>query len=971
VISLNINNVASIDQLIEAVWHEDPPFTARGQIQVCISALRKLFVEAGYPDAIRTRGPGYVLELGPDEVDSLIFTAKLAAAREQIDAGRTVEAARALRGALSLWRGPALSGIHSDLVRRGATALEEKRLAAMEDRIRLELTLGWHEELIPELHALVGEYPLRERLHAFLMLALYRSGRPADALTAYRRTREILVEEVGLEPGPELQQLERSILNRDSALELPPASPVPSTVASSQPEPAPEFHRHTPPRQLPADIADFSGRTAEITEIRQILVRGEDAWADDPAMRIVALSGRGGVGKSTLAIRVAHTLSDRFDDGILYAELQGSTSRDRTSAQLARFLRALGVAGPAIPDDLDERGELYRSCLADKRILVVLDDVANENQLRPLLPGSPSCAVITTSRHGLTGLPGAHHIAVNALDAAESYRMLAKIIGLDRVEAEDEATRELSRLCDGLPLALRIAAAKLASRNRWPVSRMVHRLRDEVRRLDELEHRGWQVRSSIGVTYHNLDEPAKRLFRLLALSRAPDVPSWTAAALLDVDVLTAEDLLESLVDAHALEIVDYPDMHGFRYRFHDLIRVYARERLAETESQTEREAALTRLLGGWLALAEVVHRREYGGDYTIIHGSAPRWWPTGELPDETVGDPLDWRDSERRSLVAAVRQAADIGQVELCWDLALSCTTLFESRGYFDDWHEVAKVALDAVQRAGNRVGIAAMQYSMGTLRMFQSRLGEADECFRIALELFESEHNEHGYALVLRNSAHVDGLHGDIESMLAKYDRALVLLRRVGDRIGTAHVMRSQARHWISVGELERARVNLEEALEACQAIGCTRVEAQVLHTFADLHVIMGELELARQELHRVLRIVRDGGDRIGESYALYGLGVVRYREGRLDSAATTMAHALELATGSGDRLIEAKARFSLGEIELAQGNTKRGVNYVESARRLFEELGSTSWAAKTLAVLADYQRADIDLTLVRRGTG
>ena len=954
-LSLNVNNVTSVDQLIEAVWQEDPPPTARGQIQVCVSALRKLFAETGRPDAIRTAGHGYTLQLAPDDVDSLRFAAQLTLAKEQVGSGRLADAARTLRAALSLWRGAALADVQSELVRRGATALEEQRLAALEERVRLELELGWQEGLTAELRGLVGEYPLRERLHGFLMLALYRSGRQAEALAVYREVRETLVEDVGIEPGQELQDLELAILNRDPALDPPKSSPPPGEPRA-HPEDSADGSRQarTSPRQLPASIADFTGRAAEIEQIKQLLIRGDGAELTGHAMLIVALSGQGGVGKSSLAVRVAHALSEHFTDGVLYAELRAATDPSRTGARLARFLRALGVPGAAIPDDEDERGELYRSCLADKRVLVVLDDVASEEMALPLMPGSPTCAVITTSRKRLTGLPGAYHVAVEAFGAAESVDMLTRIIGTDRVRAEEAAAAELAELCNGIPLALRIAAAKLASRGRWSLSRMARRLRDEERRLDELEHRGWKLRSSIGVTYHSLDQPAKRLFRLLAAIHAGHVPAWTAAALLEKNLVDAEDVLESLVEAHALEAVEYPDPRGLRYRFHDLVRVYASELLAEEETQAERDAALARVLGTWLALADAAHRKEYGGDFTLIHGNAPRWRPPGADCADMVGDPMDWLDSERSALVAAVRQAAEAGCDELCWDLALNCTTLFESRAYFDDWREVAQLAHDAARRAGNRVGEAAMLYSMGTLDMFQSRLADASRLFGAAMERFQAEGHEHGYALVLRNSAHVDGMLGDSDAMMAKYGRALELLRTAGDHIGAAHVMRSQAMYWLGAGDLARADGLLRQALEICQRQGCTRVESQVLHSIAEQHMISGDLDLARQELHRVLRIVRDNGDRIGEAHALYSLGVVRYREGRLDNAATTVAYALELAGGTGERLIEAKARYMLAEIDLAQGKLESGARHLESARTLFSEFGLSEWITRA-AALAD----------------
>ncbi|GII54401.1 SARP family transcriptional regulator [Planotetraspora thailandica] len=964
VLGLNVKHVTTIDQLVEAVWDESPPPSARGQVQVCISRIRKLFAKAGHPEAIKTESAGYILRLPEEHVDSMVFADRLRTAKKQTD-GK--EAVRTLRTALELWRGPALAGLDSTLIRRAAAALDEQRMGAIEEKMRLQFELGLHEELIAELVVLVAQHPLRERLHYYMMLALYRTGRQAEALETYRRARTTLIDQISVEPGRELQELHQAMLTRDPALNPPQRATMIVRAPLARKEevrrPAPEPHQWAVPRQLPATIADFTGRTEEVAEIKSVLTGVGVAPFPGYAMPIVAICGRAGIGKSTLAIRVAHELHDVFPDGALYAELRGDAAGDRTSWQLARFLRALGVAGNAIPDSLDERVELYRSCLAARRVLVVLDEVHDEEQVRPLLPGSPTCAVITTSRHTLTGLPGAHHVDVEPFVPENSTEMLTKILGPKRVMAEADAVAELYRLCGGLPLALRITGARLAARKRWPISRLVDRLRDEVRRLDELEHRGWALRSSIDMTYQVLDEPAKRLFRLLAIIQAPDLPSWTAASLLDTDLAEAEEVLERLVDAQVLEVVDYPDARHLRYRFHDLIRVYAREQLLAVEPEHARSAALERVLGMWLALAEEAHRMEYGGDFTVIHGGAPRWRPPDVDLAEIVRVPMHWWDGERTSLVAAVLQAAEAGFDELCWDLALTCVTLFEAKAYFDDWRQVAEAAHEAVVRAGNVTGVAAMTYSMGTLHMFQGRLGQAEQNFRGAMELFEAQGDDHGYALVLRNCANVDGLRGDHTEMIAKYEQALRLLERVGDKIGAAHVMRTQAKHWLPLGEIERARALLDRALEICRAVHCVRVEAQVLHTFAELRVHTGELERARQELHRVLRIVRDGEDRLGEAHALYGLGVVRHHEGRLDSAESTIVHTVELARSMGERLIEGKAIYTLGEIALARGNAALGNRHIEQARRIFVELGSTVWAVKAAMLLSDSHVADGEL--------
>ncbi|HEU5473373.1 MAG TPA: BTAD domain-containing putative transcriptional regulator [Actinophytocola sp.] len=950
VLGLNANRVVPVDVLVDAVWGTGPPTTARSQIQICISALRKVFSDGGQPGAISTRPPGYLLRLDPAALDTLEFDAWLAAAREHSGAGRTEQAAATLRRALALWSGTALSGVSGDVVARAATALAERRLAAIEERIQLDLALGRQRELVGELQELVAEHPLRERLHGFLMLALYRTGRQAEALEAGRRARAVLVEEVGVDPGPELRELEQAILRGEP--EAPATSSVESSVAAAPVVRAAGPEVAVVPKQLPASIADFTGRAEQLREIKRVL--GEDResrWG----MPIVAISGKGGVGKSSLAARAAHELSAHYPDGQLYADLGARGDDDHTAKLLARFLRALGVAGTAVPDDVEERGELYRSLLSGKRLLLVLDDVSSEAQVAPLMPGSPSCAVIATSRARLSGLPGAHRIDVDVLDAEQSVELLTRIVGAERVAAERPAVVELAELCGGLPLALRIAGARLASRPHWRPTGLVHRLRDEARRLDEFAHHGLELRSNIGLTHRLLSEPARRLLRRCALMRAPDFPAWTAAALLDTTPAAAEEVLESLVDAQLVDVVQFPDAAP-RYRLHDLIRVYAAEKLHEGEPEAARVAALRRVLGGWLALAEEAHRREYGGDFTILHGGATRWRPALAAVAETAAGAgsADWWEGERRALVAAVRQAAEAGLDELCWDLALTSVTLFESKGYFDDWLECAQLALDTVRRAGNRIGMAAALYSLGTLHMFQTRVADAAECFAGALEIFRAEGVRHGCALVLRNAAHLDGLRGDIGAMRAKYTESLDIMREVGDRIGEAHILRSTARSRLDEGDTATAERLLDEALVICRETGCLRVEAQVVHRFAELYLATDQIDLARQALHRVLRIVRDTGDRIGEVYALYGLGILRHRESRLDNAETTLVHALELARRLGERLIEAKSRYSLGEIALARGETAGAAAHLLAAARLFEEQGAAAWHTRALTLVA-----------------
>ena len=477
-LALRAHRVTSVEQLVDAVWGETPPSTARGQIQGCISNLRKVFDDAGLPESIQTRDAGYLLAVGEDEFDSEQFAKLVNQAHRQAGERRLAEAARSLRSALELWRGPALTGVQSDLVQRGCAVLEDARIAAVEELMRLDLQLGRHTEITGELRALVAEHPLRERLYEFLVLALYRSGRQAEALEVCRQARMTMIAELGLEPGPDLQALERAVLNREPSLDLP--------VEVSQPA-APMEKPPPSPHQLPSSIADFIGRQAQLTEVTDLLAAARNPGAPSYAVPIIGITGFGGVGKSTLALRAAHESAEAYPDGHLYVDLGGPAAADRTATVLARFLRALGVSGTAIPEGEEERAELYRSRVANKRLLLVIDHVTGENEVLPLLPGSSSCAVILTSRTRLDRLEGAHWLAVDAFDDDTAMQLLAKIVGWDRLRAEPAAARQLVEYCGGLPLALRIAGARLASRPHWKISELARRLKNEVQRLDRAE----------------------------------------------------------------------------------------------------------------------------------------------------------------------------------------------------------------------------------------------------------------------------------------------------------------------------------------------------------------------------------------------------------------------------------------------------------------------------------------------------
>ena len=471
---LNANRVVTVDRLVEAIYGEDLPLTSRAQAQITISSLRRLFASHGDADAISTRGQGYVIQVGNGQLDSQRFDELAVTARAARDAGHLDQAVAGYRDALRLWRGAALEGIDSPLLRAAASRLDEQRIAANEDRLTLELDLGRHHELVGELTELVQEHPLRERLRGQLMLALYRCDRTAEALQAYRQARRTMIDELGIEPGERLQQLEHAILTCDPALDRP-AGPIGIQPAEQQ-----------IPSLLPTDMADFTGRAEQIEQIHQRLTRAAGQGSQLP-VPVVVITGQGGVGKTSTAVHAAHGAAGQFRDGQLFADLHGWSPRPVGPMHvLERFLRALGVPGSQIPEGLDERAEVYRSLLAGRRILVVLDDAAGESQVSPLLPGSGGAAVLVTSRSRLAGLPGAAHIEVNVLDAGQSVDLLARIAGTDRVHTQSQAAAAVAEQCGHLPLALRIAGARMAARPHRSFQQLADRLADETRRLDEL-----------------------------------------------------------------------------------------------------------------------------------------------------------------------------------------------------------------------------------------------------------------------------------------------------------------------------------------------------------------------------------------------------------------------------------------------------------------------------------------------------
>ncbi|GLZ37978.1 BTAD domain-containing putative transcriptional regulator [Actinokineospora sp. NBRC 105648] len=935
---LEPNRVVSIAQLVDTVWYEDPPATARTQVQICVSSLRAKLAEAECGATIITRSPGYLLRVEEDRVDHHRFVVLVSEATALTAAAKWAEAAAVLRSADALWRGPALSGIPSRILQVRAGQLDESRLNAVESRFDLELRLGRHHQLVGEVAALLNEHPLRERARGQLMLALHRAGRQSEALRVYRDGRELLVEQFGLEPGDELRRLERAILADDDTLRVVPVGRTVSTrdgavrigvrvvdpaesadpAGSDRDTAAPAAatpDRAVPaevPLQLPGDIADFAGRADLVARTEGLLLAG----AGRAATRVVVLLGKPGIGKSALAVHVAHRLpAADFPDGQLYCDLGGTRARAVGPAEvLGRFLRALGVAGSSVPDALDERAEMYRSLLARRRMIVLLDDAAAETQVQNLLPGTSGCVVLITSRARLTGLAGARLVDVEVMDPAQAHRLLTTVVGQERVDAEPVAAAELIEVASGLPLALRILAARLAARPSRSLGWMVRRLVDEHRRLDELAHGDLAVRASVALSYDSLPPDARRLVRRLSVLDVTSFPVWVAAALLDDDSPRTADLLELLVDEQMLEAAE--DAGGLRYRFHNLIRLFARERLEATETQGERRRAVSRVADGWLALAGAAHRRVYGGDYAILRGVEPRWVPAPEYLDQVRADPLGWLESERATLCAAVELTAAAGLDETCCELAITLVTLFESGCHFEDWEHTHRRALEVAEAAGNRRGLAVLRCSLASLHLSRGRLSAAQELLEPVLVEFTDLRDVHGQAMARRNLALVDHLRGDLDPALMGYRVALGQFRAAGDPVGQAHVLCQIAQLDLDAEQLPDAEANLLAALEICGRVGSGRVEVQVRYRLSGLLVAQGHFDQADAELAEVLAAVRSTGDVVGEGRVLHRLGTVKALLGRTDEAVAVLTDALALRERTMDLSGAAEIRKELAKL-------------------------------------------------------
>ncbi|MFF7816206.1 BTAD domain-containing putative transcriptional regulator [Streptomyces sp. NPDC007945] len=876
---------ATAAELIDALWGEEPPSQALAALRTYASRLRKALgaevlvsVDGGY--ALRTTAL------------DLTRARELAAEAERLrTAGDRTGARARLAEALDLWDGEVLAAVPGPYAENQRTRLEEWRLTLLETRLDIDLEVGAHAEAVSELTALTAAHPLRERLRELLMLALYRGGRQAEALAVYADTRRLLADELGVDPTPELSRLQQRILQGDAELARPVEEQAPAAAPPAR------------PAQLPATVPDFTGRASFVRELGDRL-----ATAEGSVMAVSALAGIGGVGKTTLAVHVAHEARPHFPDGQLYVDLQGAGAQAAApETVLGSFLRALGTPDSAIPDSLDDRAALYRSTLDGRRVLVLLDNARDAAQIRPLLPGTAGCAALVTSRIRMVDLAGAHLVDLDVMSPEEALQLFTRIVGTERVQAEREAALDVVAACGFLPLAIRIAASRLAARRTWTVSVLAAKLADERRRLDELQAGDLAVKATFELGYGQLEPAQARAFRLLGLADGPDISLAAAAAVLDLPLWDTEDLLEALVDTSLLE-----SAAPGRYRFHDLVRLYARACADRDEHPpTEKAAALSRLLDFYLSTAARVYAIERPGDRLVDHLERTAY---EGLTFTDRHQAQDWLYAESHCLLACVRHsAATPTTLRRAVDLLWASLDLGESGADSREFEATGAVVRDAARAFGDAKAEGRALMVLAGVHHTAGRFQEADRDAELALPCAEKA--------------------GDpVPACWSANARGIIALYQNRFAEGEQH---------------------LTEAIERFREIGDDPGEASALCNLSRMHLAMGRTSSAIELALRGTEIYDSMGHALRGANGRYALGLALTQDNQLAAAAERLQEALDVFADSRQRLWEGMTLFRLSEVDLAARRYGQAASNAEMALTVLRGIGGEWRRANVLTVL------------------
>jgi DNA-binding SARP family transcriptional activator/tetratricopeptide (TPR) repeat protein len=952
-LALRCGHVVSADDLVDGMWDGEPPRSARNSIQVLLAHLRKSFSGTRVAE-LRRGGSGYLLDIDPERVDVHRFRQLVKLARA---AGDAQSAVTALEEALGLWRGPALADA-AETARAGEirSALADEHLSALEDQAEGLLRCGRHLEVAADLPGRLGASPLRERLAGMLMVALYRCGRQADALEVFRRTRMRLVDELGVEPAPDLQQLHRRILAGDAALMI--------QRAADQPEGTAPQIASAVPRQLPVAVPHFVGRAKELKTLTELLGQ---ATGTAGAMVISAIGGMAGVGKTALAIHWAHQVAGQFPDGQLYVNLRGfgpSGEPLEPGAALRGLLEALGVAPQRIPAELDDQAGLYRSLLAGKKVLIVLDNARAEQQVRPLLPASPACLVLVTSRTKLAGLAateGARPLDLDVLSEGEALQLLISRLGAQRAAAEREAVAELIGLCGRLPLALAVTAARAVTRPGFPLAALAAGLREERGRLATLDvgDSSASVRAVFSWSYQQLTDPAARMFRLVGLHPGPEFTAHAAASLAGVPFEQAHTLLEDLARSHLLS-----EYAPGTYALHDLLRAYATQQAAATDSQDDRHAALTRLFDYYLAAAAVDalvpaerHRRP------TISG------PAASLPSlDTPEAARTWLD-ERVLFAAIAEHTATHSGPTHTTRLATVLARYYSDIGrHCFEATAMHNHALLAAQQADDRAAQADALWSCASVDFRCGHHRRAVDQLWQALAIYRELGDLGGQARTVCHFGVLSYCRADYQAATGYLQHAAALHREHGDRLGQAITLDFLGLVRWRRGRYQQAADCHRQALDLFREIAFRRGEAWALANLAAVSHRLGRHADAVDFCDQARTLFCELGDPHGEAGVLQYQGAALGCQGRHDEAADRYQRALAMFRDLADLPNEARARNGLGAALTLLGRTRQAHAHHHDALTLARRISDPYLEACAYSGLAAIYQATGDTGKARR---
>jgi DNA-binding SARP family transcriptional activator len=912
------NELVPTERLVGAVWPDVPPKSYVSNLHTYVCRLR----ERIRPARIDHASHAYRLPVADDDLDLLIFLAEADLGRQAARTGDLITSVSHLRRALAQWRGHPLADVHVPALDPEVARLEDERLAVFEDCMDAELAVGRHAELVGELRATVTQHPLRERLAGQLMIALQRSGRQAEALAVYRETRSTLIEETGIEPGAELRRVHAGVLRGDAPA-VSWAMPV------------------WPICQLPADITDFSGRQESIDELMTTL---QDA-------ALLVLSGEPGVGKSTLAVRVAHRMRAHFPDGQLFAHLAGASNPRPPTEVLADWLRTLGMTGSGIPDDLEARAATFRSRLADRTVLVVLDDAADPGQVRPLLPGTAGCAVIVTSRRRLSGLAGAHRVSLDPFTDAEAGLLLRRIAG-DRVSREPAEAARIAAACGNLPLALRIAGTRLALRPQLRLATLAERLEDEVRRLDELAVSDLGIRSSLALSYRGLTAPARTALQLIGLVDVANVPAWAMSVLQDGDDF--DGAIEELIESSLLQPAGEDGSGEPRYRMHDMVRAFARELALNEEGLADRQTAGRRLVDTAVALAGLAVRR------------LPRMVPLPDFADDIpapplapevvrrlLADPDALLATERPALVAGISLMCRVGVHRRAMQIFERFIRYLWLHGQLTDIRTCAESLLEAGRLAGDEQVETWAETVLALLLQAQGRNADAETRYRRCVDRLNRSDDRMALAWTLNNLAHCLIRLGEPEEALRLASRSVVLF--TDDGFGAVSALCTRAAALQRLGRAQESVAVSSRAWTIARRAGEPGHIALALSGMAWSLVLTGRLSDAAALAEESVALLRPSIARSALARSLRTLGAIHAACGRRALAVEAFREARAIARELNERPLELSCARATAASWIGDGRATRAIPELMACLHFYEDTAAAPAATMlTLRMLA-----------------